>query len=87
MWSLAVEEQFYLIFPALLFVIYKKWSFLGIRVFLITLFLTSLILSIVLSSDHPNSSFYLLHTRAWELSLGGLLVLFPVLNPKKTVYK
>jgi peptidoglycan/LPS O-acetylase OafA/YrhL len=80
LWSLAVEEQFYLFFPVLLYLIYKKWSFLGIRTFLVTLFSVSLILSFALSSDHPNSSFYLLHTRAWELCLGGLLVLFPVLN-------
>lgn len=86
MWSLAVEEQFYLIFPVLLYVIYKKWRFGGVRILLLTLFFTSFILSFVLSSVYPNASFYLFHTRAWELSLGGLLVLFPVYyNQKKFI--
>ena len=83
MWSLAVEEQFYLLFPLILYLIYKTWSFRGIRASLIALCLTSLTLSFALSADYPNSSFYLLHTRAWELSLGGLLVLFPALNPHR----
>ncbi|MDR4653060.1 MAG: acyltransferase [Nitrosomonas sp.] len=77
LWSLAVEEQFYFIFPLLLFFTHKLWKFKGIKILLLFLFLFSFALSVILSSNYPNSSFYLLHTRAWELSLGGILIFLP----------
>jgi peptidoglycan/LPS O-acetylase OafA/YrhL len=76
-WSLGVEEQFYLLWPTFLLL---AWRFgarssrgLGFWVGAVTL--GSLVLSVVLTPPDPTSSFYLLHTRAWELGLGALLVL------------
>ncbi len=62
MWSLAVEEQFYLIFPVIVYFVHKLWRIKGVKVLIISLFLLSLGLSISFSASHPNSSFYLLHT-------------------------
>ncbi len=75
-WSLAVEEQFYLVFPLLLLLLYR-W--LGqrarVRVVLATLALGSLALSIWQVRVRPDAAFYLLPARAWELLLGSLLAL------------
>lgn len=77
MWSLSVEEQFYLLFPAFLVALHRYWGFKGVKLGIIIVFIVSLSLSIVLSPVYPNFSFYLLPTRAWELSLGALLIFLP----------
>ena len=68
MWSLAIEEQYYIIIPLVIFVIYKLKKELILTSFLV-IFSTSFILSILQQS---TSKFYLLHLRAWELLLGTL---------------
>ena len=76
-WSLAVEEQFYIVFPLVLILLHK---FLpnNKRFALILFFVVSLVASIIWVKDYPSATFYLLHTRAWELLLGSLLVLLPL---------
>ena len=73
-WSLAVEEQFYIVMPLLL-----RWT-LALRrgpdrtvICLILVFAGSLLLSIVDAGRAPAAGFYLLPARAWELLCGGLL--------------
>jgi peptidoglycan/LPS O-acetylase OafA/YrhL len=71
-WSLAVEEQFYILFPGLLLLV---WRFARNRltsVFVATFFL-SLALADYGSRYHPDAAFYLLPTRGWELLSGALL--------------
>jgi len=86
-WSLAVEEQFYIVFPLLMYainLIAKKST----KLILSIIALLSLGLSIytvnILGVD-PTSAFYLAHLRAWELLVGGLLALnvFPIISVKK----
>nr|WP_246414316.1 acyltransferase family protein [Microbacterium thalassium] len=74
-WSLAVEEQFYLIFPLVLLLI-ARW--MGKRVLLVLGMLVgvSLVASIVLTPVSPSFAFYLLPTRAWELGAGALLAIW-----------
>ena len=76
-WSLAVEEQFYIVFPLVLILLHKLLPTYK-RLALILLFSVSLVASIIWVKDYPLATFYLLHTRAWELLLGGLLVLLPL---------
>jgi peptidoglycan/LPS O-acetylase OafA/YrhL len=74
-WSLAVEEQFYILFPLLLM---ACWKF-GLRVvlpILATLFLVSLALAQWGSQHSPSAAFYLLPTRAWELLLGSFCAFY-----------
>ena len=76
-WSLAAEEQFYVFFPLILLVLksYFKDRIFAIRCTVYGLFLISFVLSIVLLPAMPEKTFYLLHTRAWELMAGSLLAL------------
>ena len=71
-WSLAVEEQFYLVLPVTLFIIYKRWprSLLGA---MLAGFTASLALFLYEYPGHPTGTFYLLPTRAWELAAGSVL--------------
>lgn len=73
-WSLAVEEQFYVLWPACLYLTYRLCRR---HVVLVTavVALVSLAISAVGAFSDPVPTFYLLHTRAWELLLGGLLAL------------
>lgn len=73
LWSLGVEEQFYVIWPLLLLATLK----LKIRPLLPILFiaLCSFGANIVLIQIDPVHTFFLPHTRAWELAIGGLVAL------------
>lgn len=74
-WSLAVEEQFYLIYPALL------W--LGMRRSLLALGVASFALTTWLVQRDAQAAFYLLPTRTWELLLGAALAMHPVEMPAR----
>lgn len=74
-WSLAVEEQYYIIFPILLAITWR----LGINKILILLFfllLISLGAAQWSAYNSPASGFYLLHTRAWELLVGVFIAFY-----------
>ena len=70
-WSLAVEEQYYVIFPCFLILAWKIgrrfcfWS-IGVLTFI------SLIISEWSSINYPSANFYLPHTRAWEILAGSM---------------
>jgi len=72
-WSLGVEEQFYLVWPALLALAALWRPRLGAAVILIVIFVGSLAASVLVTEQSPSSAFYLLPTRAWQLAAGGLL--------------
>ena len=74
-WSLAVEEQYYVLFPLFLMVF---WRF-GSRAILILLgfsFLLSLGVAQWASYNKPSASFYLLPTRAWQILLGSFCAFY-----------
>ncbi len=71
-WSLAIEEQFYLGLPILLWLVFQRSRKAALRC-LMLLALASLAASIVLTPQAPSAAFYLLPTRAWELLAGSLI--------------
>ncbi len=73
-WSLAVEEQFYLIFPLVLLAL-QRWSARVKLAVVGGVAAVSFALSVVGVWAFPQGTFYLLPTRAWELALGALLAL------------
>jgi peptidoglycan/LPS O-acetylase OafA/YrhL len=73
-WSLSIEEQFYIFFPILLLLIHKVAQRLKPYI-LVSLWLASFLLCIYGDFHHPDATFYLLPTRAWELLSGSLLAI------------
>jgi len=71
-WSLAVEEQFYVLFPVALWLLHHfRMKAAGV----IAAFILSLLAASILVYRMPAATFYLLPTRAWELMLGAMLAL------------
>lgn len=91
-WSLAVEEQFYILFPVLIFVAWKIGVKIGnqrtaLTTIIVMVFGSSLLLCISYSyfalppssnyqPDSLNFAFYSPATRAWEFAAGGLVAIF-----------
>jgi peptidoglycan/LPS O-acetylase OafA/YrhL len=70
LWSLGIEEQFYLAWPLALWLTPRRAR----RLMLILVFVASFALNMALVDSHPAATFYLPFTRAWELVAGALLV-------------
>ncbi len=75
LWSLAIEEQYYLFFPVLLALLWrlKKKYVIGFVAFVCLL---SLWIAEVKLDQNASSAFFYLHSRAWELGFGALLAFF-----------
>ena len=76
-WSLAIEEQFYLFFPPLLWVLYRWFSRRAVPAIIAAAVGLSFLLAAVGAYRFGPETFYLLPTRAWELGIGSLLALCP----------
>lgn len=77
-WSLALEWQFYILFPLMLVILHKLFPLSALRWLLLGAFICSFVLSAWLPTRWADAGFFLLPTRAWELITGGLIFLFPV---------
>jgi len=73
-WSLSVEEQFYLLFPAMILFAHRHAN-ARMKGSVLLVFATSLAISIPGAFLYPTATFYLLPTRAWELMVGSILAL------------
>jgi len=80
-WSLAVEEQFYIIFPLILILFFKYIKNNLINFFLIT-FLIFLFFSNYLTLNNSTLSFYSNFSRFWEILLGSILAILEIQNKK-----
>lgn len=73
-WSLAVEEQYYLLVPPLMYVLHR-WSPRFVKPAFAGLFVLSFVASCVWVFIDPSGNYYLPHTRAWELFTGSLIAM------------
>ena len=74
-WSLGVEEQFYLLFPVLLLLLFRrgmKWVVIATALAA----LTSVIISQWASVNAPVAGYFLLPSRFWELALGSMAAFY-----------
>jgi hypothetical protein len=82
-WSLAVEEQYYLLFPVFLLLLWRFgrqpvfWSVVAIAAI-------SLVMAEWGSRNAPSASFYLAPTRAWELLAGSICAFLAVDRPQRS---
>jgi peptidoglycan/LPS O-acetylase OafA/YrhL len=77
LWSLGVEEQFYILFPLILALLWRRWPrrTAGLVGALTLASLAANAAALYLGAD--STAFFLIPGRAWELGLGALLVLAP----------
>lgn len=71
LWTLGIEEQFYILWPLVLWITYKKkWNLLTIT---IVACLISFVLNIKGIQTNPTTTFFAPQTRFWELLIGSVL--------------
>ena len=81
LWSLSIEEQFYLMFP-LLVLFTKGWEHHGVKTMSIIL-LGSLLTNLYRAYIHPSDIYLAPATRCWELMSGAVLSLLLTKTPPK----
>ncbi|MDI3563931.1 acyltransferase family protein [Bradyrhizobium sp. Arg816] len=80
LWSLGIEEQFYILWPAVLWVAFKLKAAIGRLI--VGLLAASFAINIALSLTDTSSDFYLPASRFWELLAGAALAWRPDINLK-----
>lgn len=79
LWSLGIEEQFYLVWPLILWLSWRKGWHLGLV--MLALIAASFVHSVYMVEYNPSLAFYSPLVRLWELASGGMLA-WLTLNPQ-----
>jgi peptidoglycan/LPS O-acetylase OafA/YrhL len=84
-WSLAVEEQFYLLWPALILLVYalpstrkRPGRTAPLALAVLGVSLASFLWSVHATADSPATAYFSTFTRAWELGVGALIAVSAV---------
>lgn len=80
MWSLAVEEQFYLVWPIALLVLLKFVPHRLRAIALFAAFCLSFVINVYFMKANPQVAFLMMPCRAWELLAGALLAQLTIAN-------
>ena len=78
LWSLGVEEQYYILWPLMVVVLFKRLR--SILPIILILLIMSFFLNVWFIKSKPSLVFYLPVTRGWELLIGALLAYVMVFN-------
>ncbi len=79
LWSLAIEEQFYLVYPVAIWALWR--GRMNVLAAIVSLACISFALNIARVAGHPTEAFYMLHTRFWELLAGCVLAFVHQFKP------
>ncbi len=71
LWSLSIEEQFYLIWPLLITLLYRRFSTASAGATILVLLVTSFIVNVAFADAYPVETFYYPSGRFWELLIGA----------------
>jgi peptidoglycan/LPS O-acetylase OafA/YrhL len=71
LWSLGVEEQYYIVWPLVLYLAWKARH--ALPAIIIGLAAASFAFNVTASASRPADAFFLPHARFWELLVGGML--------------
>lgn len=77
-WSLSVEWQFYIVYPIILMILSKLLSFEKLKLFLLGATASMFLVNIYISFNWPDSAYYLLFSRAWEMLFGAIAFVYPL---------
>ena len=79
LWSLSIEEQYYLLWPMLLALLARaKWSAFNVVLIVTAL---SFLLNLIFVENYPDQVFFHSATRFWELGVGSLLAAYEIERP------
>ena len=84
-WSLAVEEQFYILFPLILLTLHKLFKKISVYAFLLLLAI-SLVGCLIVQGIENSAAFYLMPFRAWEFLFGSLCSVYLAHKTTKNSY-
>ena len=80
-WSLSVEWQFYLIYPLALLVLRQILSLVSIEKLIVVMTLIGFAIMQYYAHTNLSTAFYALHSRFWEMLVGGLAYCYPIKMP------
>ena len=82
LWSLGVEEQFYLVFPLICLIFYRAKSRRSLPAAFLAIALASMAVNVAFVAKYRDATFFLPFSRLWELFLGAGLSLVQMRNLK-----
>ena len=85
LWSLGIEEQFYIVWPALIVLVWR-WKN-GPLLMAALLCLGSLVWNVALTNTNQSQAFYLPFTRFWELMVGCIVAFATTQRTDATIVK
>ena len=83
-WSLSIEEQFYILFPIFIFLLFKYYKN-KILISILCIIVLSLFISTYASINHPSANFYVLPSRVWEILFGSIIAYLEIFKNKKFI--